>query len=128
MNLCNAANMRLIVRRLGDMRAKAEVDAGICGFKADISAVCEDGQFVMLSISSDCEKMAALGRTLAGKGPIDAYQEISPAAESVILSTARSAVKGCCSACATPVAAFKTMQVAAGLALPGDVHIRISKE
>ncbi|MGB9596019.1 MAG: DUF6951 family protein [Candidatus Poribacteria bacterium] len=36
-------------------------------------------------------------------------------------------MKGCCSGCAVPVGIFKSMQVAAMLALPMDISIKIAK-
>ena len=36
--------------------------------------------------------------------------------------------KGCCAACVAPMGAFKVMQVAAGVALPKDVTLRMRKE
>lgn len=110
------------------MKAKAGVDAGVCGFRTDVSAVCDDGQFVTFDISTNCEKIAALAARLREKGPIDAFQEISPAAESVVLATVRSVLKGCCAGCGVPVGIFKSMQVTAGLALPQDVVVKIAKE
>ena len=65
---------------------------------------------------------------LKAAGVVDAYQEISPAAESAVLRTAREVLKGCCAGCAVPVGLFKAMQVAAGLALPKDISIKISRE
>jgi hypothetical protein len=62
------------------------------------------------------------------KGPIDAYQEISPNAEGVIMQAVRLLLKGCCSGCAVPIGFFKATQVAAGLALPRDVNIRLTKK
>jgi len=110
------------------MKGRVEVDAGICGFKADIAATCEDGQFVTLGITSGCEKVAALAKKLTEAGAVDAFQEISPVGESVILSAARETHKGCCAACVIPIGVFKAMQVAAGLALPQDAAIRIARE
>jgi len=49
------------------------------------------------------------------------------AAESRVMQVIRDNLKGCCAGCAVPVGVFKTMQVAAGLALPKDVTIQISK-
>jgi hypothetical protein len=46
----------------------------------------------------------------------------------VVLTTARASLKGCCAACIVPVGAFKAMQVAAGVALPKDVTLKISSE
>jgi hypothetical protein len=110
------------------MRAKAEVDAGVCGFRATILAESTDGQFVTFDIATDCEKNQGLAAKLRDLGPIDAFQEISPAAEGRVMGTARATLKGCCAACAIPVGAFKAMQVAAGLALAKDVAITITKE
>ena len=110
------------------MKAEAQVDAGICGFKALIHAVSEDGQFVTFDMSTDCDKNRTLFDDLVALGPVDAYREISPQGEGAIMGTVRSHLKGCCAACAIPVAVFKSMQVAAGLALPKDIAIKISKE
>ncbi|MFA5343106.1 MAG: hypothetical protein WC381_03995 [Kiritimatiellia bacterium] len=59
---------------------------------------------------------------------LDSYAEIGAGADGIILSTARETLKGCCAACAVPVGAFKAMQVAAGVALPKDVTLKIDSE
>ena len=65
---------------------------------------------------------------LREKSPINAYAEISPEADGVVLSVVRSTLKGCCAGCAVPAVLFKAMQVAAGLALPRDISIKLGKE
>ena len=110
------------------MKVKVEIDAGICGLRTTADVVSEDGQNVTFAIDTGCEKIRSLAEALKGKEPLDAYQEISPAAESVLLGTTRSVLKGCCAGCAVPVGLFKAMQVAAGLALPMDIGIRLAKE
>ena len=110
------------------MKAKVEVDAGICGFRTTATVVSEDGQNVTFEIATDCEKLRGMAKLLKEREPVDAYQEISTAAESAVLGAARAALKGCCAACAAPVGIFKAMQVAAGLALPKDIGIRLAKE
>ena len=110
------------------MKAIVDIDAGTCGFKTSASASSEDSQQVAFEVTSDCEKIRRLAAALKNREPIDAYQEISPAAESVLLRTTRSVLKGCCAGCAVPVGLFKAMQVAAGLALPMDIGIRLAKE
>ena len=110
------------------MKANVEVDAGICGFKTFACVSSEDDQHVAFDVESDCEKIAALGAALEEKGLIDAYREISPAAESVLMQTIRSVLTGCCAGCAVPAGLFKAMQVAAGVALPKDITMRLSKE
>ena len=109
------------------MQARAEIDAGICGFQAAARAVSEDGMFVELEVTSDCEKIRGLAEVLASKGPVNAYEEMNPVTDSVVMATARECIKGCCAGCAVPVGIFKSMQVAAGLALPKDIAIRIVK-
>ena len=110
------------------MRANLEVDAGICGFKTSACVNSEDDQHVAFEVTSDCEKIVSLGAALREKGLIDAYQEISPASESVLMQTIRSVMTGCCAGCAVPAGLFKAMQVAASIALPKDITIQLSKE
>ena len=64
------------------------------------------------------------------KTPIDAYQELSPQKESIILEISRAVLiqKGCCEACVVPAAVCKAIHVAAGLALPQDVTLKITKD
>ena len=109
------------------MTATAKIDAGVCGFHTTSNATSEDGMFVEFQVQSDCEKIRGLAEALASKGPVNAYEEISPASESVIMATVRDCLKGCCAGCAVPVGLFKSMQVAAGLALPKDITIQITK-
>ena len=108
------------------MHTKVEIDAGICGFRTTADVTSDDSQNVAFVIDSGCEKIRALAARLQTHGLIDAYQEISPAAESVLLTTVRETLKGCCAGCAVPAGLFKAMQVAAGLALPQDITIRLS--
>lgn len=110
------------------MNSKVEIDAGVCGFRTCVRAASEDGQFMTFTITSDCEKIRGLAEALKARGSVDAYQEISPQGSSVILAVARQCLKGCCAGCAVPVGIFKSMQVAAGLALPKDVNLAICLE
>ncbi len=110
------------------MKALVEIDAGICGFKTSASASSEDSQHVTFEVTSDCENIRRLVVALKDREPLDAYQEISPAAESVLMRTARSTLTGCCAGCVVPVGLFKAMQAAAGLALPKDIRIGLTKE
>jgi len=108
------------------MKAQAMIDGGICGFHSKVRAESDDSQMVQLTLTSGCEKVAAFGQALAAKGPVDGYAEIGDGADGVVLTTARESLKGCCAACAVPIGVFKAMQVAAGVALPKDVSMRIS--
>lgn len=108
------------------MQATVEIEAGICGFRTSASACCEDGQNVVFEIKSPCENIRTLAGRLQAHGPIDAYQEITPGETSVVLAAGRETLKGGCAGCAVPPGLFKCMQVAAGLALPQDIAIRLS--
>ena len=110
------------------MKALVVVDGGICGFQTRIHADSDDSQNVTFKIASGCEKAQKFGEALIAKGLVDGYAEIGAGADGVVLSIARENLKGCCAACAVPVGAFKAMQVAAGVALPKDVTLKISSE
>jgi hypothetical protein len=109
------------------MNALVEVDGGICGFQTRVHAESADQQNVTFRIASACEKVRAFGEALTAKGPVDGYAEIGAGSEGVVLVTARESLKGCCAGCAVPCAVFKVLQVAAGVALPKDISIRVSK-
>jgi hypothetical protein len=109
------------------VQAIAEIDAGVCGFHTNVTTSSEDGMFVNFKVTSDCDKISGLAEALLAKGPINAYEEISPVGDSLVMATVHECLKGCCAGCAVPVGLFKSMQVAAGLALPKDVTILIRK-
>ena len=101
---------------------KTKVEAGICGFTSDIEAVSDDEQNVSFKVVTDCEKIKKLSEKLP---KVDAYSEISTGFDGELYKVIRSELKGCCSGCAVPVGLFKSMQVAAMLALPKDIVIKI---
>ena len=110
------------------MKATVEIDAGVCGFQTTARVNSDDNQNVTFDIGTNCDKIARLAKVIEEKGPIDAYQEISPSGPAVIMTTVRQMLVGCCAGCAVPVGLFKAMQVTAGLALPKDIAIKIAKE
>jgi len=110
------------------MKALVVVDGGICGFQTRIHADSDDSQNVTFKIASGCEKAQKFGEALIGKGAMDGYAEIGAGSDGVVLTTARESLKGCCAGCAVHAGAFKAMQVAAGVALPKDVTLKISSE
>ena len=103
--------------------AKAEIAAGICGFHASVEASM-DGEMVNLRISSDCPAIQKLAVELTQVNP---YKEIS--ARRAVPTILQAGLKYCThAACPVPVGIIKAMEVEAGLALPQDVVIKISKE
>ncbi len=107
------------------MNCRTKVKAGACGSTTDIRATSEDSRYVSFAVESDCEKIKALASQLAA---VDAYMEITLGFDGELLKAAKANLKGCCAGCAVPPSLFKSMQIAAGLALPRDVSISFAKE
>jgi hypothetical protein len=103
---------------------KTKVDAGICGFATNITAECDDMQMVSFNIESGCPNIQGLALDIP---EIDAYQELGDGLDGVIFTKTAEHTKPCCPGCIVPSAIFKSMQVAAGLALPASSTIEIEK-
>lgn len=102
--------------------SKAEINSGICGFNTVVEAKT-DGEKVVLSITSDCEAIQRLAQQLTEVNP---FQEIS--ARRNVPQTLQMGMKYCThAACPVPVGIIKAIEVEAGLALPADVSIKLSK-
>jgi len=101
--------------------AKAEIHAGICGFTTVVEATM-DGKVCILEINSDCEAVRKLARNLS---QVEPFQEIS--FRGVMPRTIEMGIAHCAhAACPVPVGIIKAVEVAARLALPQDVSIRLS--
>ena len=109
------------------MKASVHIEAGVCGFETKAQAASDDDQHVTFNIETTCEKIALLIELINRNGPIDAFLEISSSDQSVILQIAEAALTGCCAGCVVPAGLFKALQVSAGLALPKDIHIALTK-
>ena len=103
---------------------KTKVEAGICGFVTEIEANSDDEQNVSFKIKTNCEKIKKLSEKIP---KVDAYSEIGTGFDGELYKVIRGELKGCCSGCAVQVGLFKSMQVAANLALPKDIIIKIEK-
>jgi len=106
------------------MQSTCDIHVGACGFRIRATVLSDDSQHVTFDLESDCGTIVALGRRLAEAGTLDAYGEIAPRTGSVLLTTARDVLTGCCAGGVVPVGLFKTMPIAAGLALPKDITIK----
>ncbi len=104
---------------------KTKVQAGVCGFVSNIEAYSEDGQYVSFKIETTCDKISKLSEKLP---TVDSYNEIKNGFDGELYSIIRQELKGCCSGCAVPVGIFKSMQVAAMIALPMEISIKVVKE
>jgi hypothetical protein len=102
--------------------AKAEINSGICGFTATVRTRMEDHK-CRVEIESDCDAIQRLGEELA---EVDPFQEISFRGEGP--RSLKLGAKHCYhTACPVPVGIIKAIEVEAGLALPADASIELSK-
>lgn len=108
------------------MKADIHIDAGICGFITNVKTESDDDQMVKFQIESTCDKIKKLAILIMEHNPVDAYSEISPMGQSLVLKTAAENLNGCCAGCVVPAGIFKAMQVATGLALPKDIIIKFN--
>jgi hypothetical protein len=100
------------------------VDAGVCGHTATVRATRTTGYNVRLELESDCphvQKIAAEPLEVDAVRQIGLRGGLPPLLESAY---------ACCAhaACPVPSALIKAVEVAAGLALPDDVTMSITKK
>ena len=102
--------------------AKSEIYAGICGFKTEVETRME-GSKCLIRVKSDCEEIQQLAEALT---EVDPFGEIGFRGDGPI--TLKLGAKYCAhAACPVPVGIIKAIEVEAGLALPADVTIKVSK-
>ena len=102
--------------------AKAEITSGVCGFTATVRAR-QEGRKVKIEIESECEAIRALAAELT---EVEPFQEISFRGEGP--RTLQAGAKHCYHpACPVPVGIIKAVEIEAGLALPADAVIKLSK-
>ena len=101
-----------------------EIAPGICGFDTRVVATANEDLVVALEITSDCAHIQQLAGELTR---LSALAELGhPITET---ATYRAASRsGTHPSCPVPAGVLKAVEVAAGLALPADVHIRIRKD
>ena len=108
------------------MKVCLNIQAGACGFETKVTATCTDmKQLTKINVESNCEKINALGSRIR---EVQGLEEISQGFNGVVMSQARTVIKGCCAGCVVPAGIFKAVQVASGLALPKDIVFTMSKE
>jgi hypothetical protein len=102
--------------------ATAEISSGICGFSATVRTQSE-GAKVKITIESECQAIQDLAAELT---EVDPFQEITfrrNGPRSLELGA-----KHCYhTACPVPVGIIKAVEIEAGLALPQDAVIKLSK-
>ncbi len=102
--------------------AQADIIAGNCGFNTQVETTM-DGRVCKVRITSEC---AAIQRMAEELTEVDPYKEISFRRSQP--KTHEMGVKYCThAACPVPVGIIKAIEIEAGLALPTDVIIKLSK-
>jgi hypothetical protein len=103
--------------------AKAEICSGVCGFNTTVEAHEDGAGQVELTIESDCKGIQRLAADLK---QVDPYREFTYRGEGPL--TFDVAAEYCShAACPVPVGIIKAVEIEAGLALPADVSIKLSK-
>lgn len=99
----------------------ATVTPGICGFVTTIEAQVDDAYQASVAIKSQCAKIVMLNEQL---GQVSVLEALRAPINEVAVYRAAAACR-LHAACPVPSAILKAIEVAAGLALPADVHIVI---
>ncbi len=102
--------------------AKAEIHSGICGFKTTVHTTT-DGDMCPVAIESECKAIQRLSEQIKQVDPFREFTYRGEGPETFDLAAAY------CShaACPVPVGIIKAIEIEAGLALPADVTIKLSK-
>lgn len=110
--------------------ARSVIYSGICGFTTKVIATSADRQHVTLEVTSGCPDVLKVSKKLNAQS-FDAYTEIGPCSQpGSIYETGIMAICGALPhvACPVPSGVCKAIEVAAGLALPRDCHIKVSAD
>jgi hypothetical protein len=102
--------------------AKAEISAGACGFSTIVVATM-DGRVCKLALESECEAIRRLATELT---QVDPFREISfrKGKPQILDLGSRYCTHP---ACPVPVGIIKAVEIEAGLNLPSDVSIKLTK-
>ena len=99
------------------------VQPGVCGFEAEICATADEAFNVRLQVTSACPQIQHLAQALPQVAAFDLLRR--PIQETSVYQAAGAARVH--AACPIPAAIIKAVEAAAGLALPRDVHISITR-
>ena len=106
-------------------RASATIYGGICGFETRVSAEADDSFDVRFSIETSCPRVRSYTADL---GTVNVLAELALRHDATVLAAARDERHCACVGCVIAAGIYKTMQAAAGLALPADSRIEITTD
>ena len=102
--------------------AKAEIYSGACGYTTTVETTM-NGKVCQIAVESDCKAIQKMAAELT---EVEPYKEISSRRQ--IPKTLEMGIKHCThAACPVPVGIIKAVEIEAGLNLPVDVSIKLSK-
>jgi hypothetical protein len=102
--------------------AKAEIHSGACGYTTTVNTTM-NGKVCQLSIESACKAIQKLAAELT---EVEPFKEISSRRQTP--KTLEMGMKHCThAACPVPVGIIKAVEIEAGLNLPVDVSVKLSK-
>lgn len=103
--------------------AKATIMAGVCGFKTEVLAQKSQGFNVSLEINSDCPAFSDLNEQLTEVDGMSCIMD--KVGQGPVYEACRVSCKH--SACPVPMGIIKAVEVEAGLALPKDASVTVTK-
>ena len=104
--------------------AKAVIQPGNCGYTCTVIAYQDGKQQVTLKIESDCKAIQRMAEELAEVNP---FEEIS--FRRGVPRTLQVGQEYCShTACPVPVGIIKVVELASGMALPGEVSITLTND
>lgn len=106
------------------MQGRAQIAAGVCGHTTTVVAETADGRTAAFVVETTCDNIERFKARLAEIGGVDAYGEIDPRSEGVVLPAGRET--RLCTDCVVPVSSVKALRVACGLALTAPVTIDLA--
>ncbi len=98
---------------------RAVIDPGICGMRTVVEVDKIAQRKAKGGITSDCQKVKELGESL---GELDTFEAFKKHIDCAVYKSASSC--NLHSSCPVPMAILKTIEIAAGFALPRDVLVR----
>ena len=97
---------------------KAEVDPGVCGFRAVVEVTKLSARRVRVIVTTDCETVRGMNQDMEN---LDLRSVLRPPGDSIVYKIAAQHISH--AACPLPMAILKAIEVELDIALPRDVTL-----